>query len=502
MNLSGKRKKLSEIVAALGMSPEECRAFRDVEITGVECRPAMVRPGDLFCCIDEFLEYNQWRQGRAHVDLALERGAVAVLAAQPLENRERPHVVVSDAREALGLAARVFHEAPDRDIGIVGVTGTNGKTTTTRLIAHVLRTALGRCASMGTLGMEVGGETIDPGEYTTPLAHVNYQRLARLREEGVKFAAMEVSSHALELNRVAGIRFAGAVLTNFSRDHLDFHGNIEAYAAAKKRLFARLDQDGFAVINSDTDRFDYFRDGLNAAVITCGVDGEADWTAGDIETGASGARFVAGWRGRKYRVESRLVGRFQVYNILGALAAATALGVSPEAAAAAVADFPPAPGRMEAYPLPNGATAIIDFAHNPDGLNHVLQNCRALRPRRLLIVFGCGGDRDLGKRPMMGRIASEHADECWLTSDNPRTEDPDAIIADIRKGCSNPERLHVQPDRAVAIREAYAITRAGDVLVIAGKGHETCQLVGTTKVPYSDRGEVLRLKRPAPQVGA
>ncbi len=492
--MSGARgTRLSAIVAAFEGMPMEFTAFRDVEITGVECRPQEVTPGCLFCCIDEYLEYNIWHSGRDQVETALQRGAVAIVAGRRIEGCRLPQILLPEPRVAFGLAARAYYGRPDEHLALTGVTGTNGKTTTTRLLAHLVREGgLGSCASMGTLGMELDGETLEPGEYTTPLAQVNCARLARLRDAGVRFAAMEVSSHALELNRVAGIHFAGAVLTNFSRDHLDFHGNIEAYASAKKRLFEGLEAPNFAVINGDSDRASWFCSGLNADLISYGIDANTDWMASDIKTGPEGTGFLACWRGRDYRVESRLAGRFQVYNILAALAAATALGVPPERAAAAVSVFPPVSGRMESIRLPNGATAIVDFAHNPDGLKHLLENCRALKPRRMVVVFGCGGDRDRGKRPLMGRIASERADRCWLTSDNPRTEDPPAILDDIREGCRS--EVRVQADRAEAIREAYEDTDAGDLLVIAGKGHEAFQLVGSEKIPYSDREEVLKLR--------
>ncbi len=491
MKATGQR-RLSAFVEGFQGIPFESRDFRDVDIRGVECRPGRVERGHLFCCIDEYLEYNIWHRGRDHAAAAVARAA-AVVTDRPFENVDIPQIITPQPREAFALAARVFYGRPDEAVVVAGVTGTNGKTTTTRLLAHLLRCA-GASASTGTLGMEVNGETVEPGEYTTPLAHVNYARLAGLRDRGVRYAAMEVSSHALELNRVAGIRFAGAVLTNFSRDHLDFHGNIEAYASAKKRLFEGLDADAFAVINRDTDRASAFCRGIDARHIGYGIDGETDWVAREVEAGPDGTRFRAGFQGREYPVTSPLVGRFQVYNILGALAAAVAFGVPPENAAPAVADFLPVAGRMESIRLPNGATAIIDFAHNPDGLMHLLQNCRALNPRRIVVVFGCGGDRDRGKRPLMGRIASELADDCWLTSDNPRTEDPEEIIEDIRRGCtSGRARVRVLADRAAAIREAYAGTTGEDLLVVAGKGHESTQLVGTEKIPYSDREEVDKL---------
>ena len=487
-------KPLNNIADALEPGGIDRRNFRETVIGGVECRPDRVRPGDLFVCVDEYLVYNLWREGRSFIETARNAGAAALIAGEAVPGWDVPQIIVPRPRIALGEAARAFYDAPDDAVATVGITGTNGKTTTTRLLAHILRKTLGSCASMGTLGLELGGETLDPGEYTTPLSPVTYARLDRLRDLGVPYAGMEVSSHGLALDRVAGLNFAGGILTNFSRDHLDFHGSLEAYAAAKKRLLESLGTAAFAVINRDTERFDKFSDGLRARRITYGFGPGSDWSASEVDCGPKGSRFRATWRGAAYPVESLLVGRFQTYNILAALATAVEMGASPEAAARAVTDFAPAPGRMESYPLPNGAVAIIDFAHNPDGLRHLLENCRALLPGRMIAVFGCGGDRDKGKRPLMGRIASVRADLCWLTSDNPRTEDPAAIIEDIREGCLHPERLRVVPDRAAAIREAYAATTSGDVLVIAGKGHETCQLVGDTKLPYSDREEVLRLR--------
>ncbi len=486
-------KSLSDIAVALGLATDDRPEFRDTIVKGVECRPDRVKPGDLYVCVDEYLVYNLWRRGREFAGTAATNGAVAVMTDQPVPDWNGPQLVVPRPREALGRVARAFYDDPDASVATVGVTGTNGKTTTTRLLAHVLRKTRGACASMGTLGVELGGKTLDPGEYTTPLAPVTYDRLGRLRDLGVPYSVMEVSSHGLALDRTEGIRFSGAILTNFSRDHLDFHGSLDAYAAAKRRLFTALEPGAFAAINRDTERFSSFQDGLRARVVTYGLGSNADWTAAEVACGPDGSRFLAAWRGNRYPVESRLVGRFQTYNILAALAAAVELGAAPEEAASAVADFAPAPGRMESYPLPNGAVAIIDFAHNPDGLRHLLENCRALLPGKMVVVFGCGGDRDKGKRPLMGRIASERADSCWITSDNPRTEDPATIVAEVLQGCVPGARVRTLTDRATAIREAYAETGPGDVLVVAGKGHETYQLVGEFRLPYSDREEILRL---------
>ncbi|HLS27055.1 MAG TPA: UDP-N-acetylmuramoyl-L-alanyl-D-glutamate--2,6-diaminopimelate ligase, partial [Opitutales bacterium] len=421
------------------------------------------------------------------------RGAAAFLTEEVLPEVSLPQIQVSDARRALATVSRRFFGCPDQEIALIGVTGTNGKTTTSQLCAHLLRPAFRETASMGTLGVFLGSEKIEEGEYTTDLAHVQNRRLRRLADSGVGAAAMEVSSHALTLDRVAELRFRVAIFTNLARDHLDFHGSAEAYAEAKRKLFRELPANGIAAINADDQAAASFAEACSARVISYSADGleSAEVRAEEIELSPRETRFCLTAGGRKFAVVSPLIGRFQVDNILAAATVVFGLGLDLEAALERLASFLPVPGRMEKTALPNGATAVIDFAHNPDGLANLLLNCRRLAEGRIHLVFGCGGDRDRGKRAIMGHIAAKGTDVCWVTSDNPRTENPERIAADILKsfnGASSAPRVEL--DREMAIRKAYAETRAGDLLVVAGKGHERYQLIGTRKIPFCDR-EVL-----------
>jgi len=425
---------------------------------------------------------------------------------EAIEGLELPQLVCRDPRRALGLAARLVAGCPDSCMGVYGVTGTNGKTTTTRLLAHLLHRLGQPCGSIGTLGVELAGSGgfALPGTYTTPLAPELYGHLARMRGAGAAAAAMEVSSHALALDRVAGLAFDGAILTNIERDHLDFHGTVAAYAEAKQRLFSRVKPDGWCVLNRHSPYCAPFAASASGQVRTYAVaDERADVQARDLELSPDGSAFTIRAGAQAQRFHCRLAGAFQVENALAAITLAHALGHPLAAIAGALADFPPVCGRMEQIPLPNGCTAIVDYAHNPDGLEHLLGACRPFCRGRLHVVFGCGGDRDKGKRPIMGGIAARLADLCWVTSDNPRTEEPGGIIDDILAGMdAGRAAKHRIPDRAAAIRAAYAATAAGDILVVAGKGHEDYQIVGLEKHHFSDQ-EILRgLESPGPGAGS
>lgn len=468
---------------------EEPERFRSFGFSGVTCRGSETRPGDLFVVMDEYLRYNIWENGEQHLTEALDRGAVAVIAEKELPGVPVPVLKVADARLALADAARLVTGEPDQAIDLIGVTGTNGKTTTTVLTAHLLQVSRGSAASMGTLGVFLNGKKFEEGEYTTDLIHITCQRLARLREKGVRAAAMEVSSHALALDRVARLQFRVAVLTNLTRDHLDFHGDMERYQAAKQRLFAELGPGATAVLNVDDPRCEAFALVCkDRRVVRYSASGKtADLRAKQITCSPAGTSFVLEARNERYEVKSPLIGRFQVANILAALGVVYALEFPLGPAVTAIANFQPVPGRMQTVPLPNGATGVVDFAHNPDGLANLVENCRSLTSGKIHLVFGCGGDRDRGKRPMMGAAAAAGADVCWITSDNPRTEDPDRIIADILEGMPRDPAPKIEPDREKAIRSAYAATTQGDLLVVAGKGHEPYQLVGDKKIPFSDQ---------------
>ncbi len=448
----------------------------------------------LFADIEEFVEYNQWGRSREALGV-VGRDPAAILTHDPAFASDLPILRCADAREALGRILKFLLQAPDESMSVVGVTGTNGKTTTARLLGHVLNQTLGASASLGTLGLDLAGTALEAGSYTTPLSPDLYATLDRLRGMGTKALAMEVSSHALELQRVAGIRFAAATTTRITRDHLDFHGDLEHYIAAKRRLFENLHPDAVAVLNGDCPVARGFSEISPGRLVSYSsiAGSKADLQALGITVSPTKTQFQLAVDNEVWPVQSQLIGRFQVENILAALGVVYGLGLPMEAALEAVRGFPVVSGRMESIALPQGATAVVDYAHNPDGLFNLLENARALNPRRILLVFGCGGDRDRGKRPLMGEIAFRGADKIWLTSDNPRTEDPRMIIEDVLQGIPRLDHTIVEPLRENAIAAAFADSKAGDLLVVAGKGHEDYQIIGKTRYPFSDQGVLRKL---------
>ena len=410
-------------------------------------------------------------------------------------------VHVRDGRRAAAVAAAAFHGWPARELTMVGVTGTNGKTTTVGLLRHILHRDEAPAASIGTLGVLLGSEgTAVPGGsgLTTP-GPVELQRLLRqLRERGVRTVAMEVSSHSLDQRRVEGISFAAAVFTNLTRDHLDYHGTMDAYRAAKLRLVALLSRDGVALFNADDEAW---RGVTNAPrSLTFGVDNLGDVSARDVVYHASGTRFLLVAPTGAGMVSLPLIGDFNVANAIGAASAALALGMSVADVAERLSHAPQVPGRLER--VHTSPTVLRDYAHTPDALDRALQAVRPFTQTadgtkgRLLVVFGCGGDRDRGKRPEMGRIAEAQADVAIVTSDNPRTEDPERILDDIEAGMTRGAHLR-EVDREAAIGLALRLATPADVIVLAGKGHETYQIRGTVSYPFDEREIVQRLTRTA-----
>lgn len=485
-------KQLRQVIELV--KPGSVIGFTDVPLRGVACHPSAVTgPGFLFVCMDEYLEYNRWQTWRTHLESLPHLNLAGVLAPECIDGLQVPQLVHAEPRKALGRLARAFEENPDERLSLVGVTGTNGKTTTVRLIAHLLDCLGTSCGSIGTLGVELAGQFAQSGTYTTPLSPDLYRHLADFRDAGAHAVAMEVSSHALALDRVEGLTFDGAVLTNVERDHLDFHGTQQAYAEAKRRLFGLVKQSGWCVLNRHSACWEAFAQGATGQVITYGYKGfGADFEVGDLDLQAGQSAFTITDGTESVRFSSRLAGAFQVENALAAIAFTAGSGYSLQQIAGALADFPPVTGRMEQIPLPSGAMGIVDYAHNPDGLRHVLSACRSFCGGNLHVVFGCGGDRDKGKRPLMGSIAAELADVCWVTSDNPRTENPEQILSDILAGMPDDAAIvHSDTDRAAAIRAAVGVSGRGDVVVVAGKGHEDYQIIGHTKHVFSDQA-VLR----------
>jgi UDP-N-acetylmuramoyl-L-alanyl-D-glutamate--2,6-diaminopimelate ligase len=403
-----------------------------------------------------------------------------------------PALVVSDGRRAAAVAAAAYFGWPARELQLVGVTGTNGKTTTVNMVRHLLDSAAARSASIGTLGVFVGGETDalpGGGGLTTP-GPVELQRVFRaLRERGVGSVAMEVSSHSLDQHRVEGVLFDVVAFTNLTRDHLDYHGTMERYFAAKARLLEHLTPHGTLVYNLDDPAWraletDRRRVAFSQRVTT------AEVHARDIRFSPRGSDWELSLAGERVHVRLPLIGDFNVVNALGAAACAYALGVSAARIGERLSSMPQVPGRLEV--LRDGPTVLRDYAHTPDALQRALDAVRPFAPERLIVVFGCGGDRDRGKRPVMGAIAERKADLAIVTSDNPRTEDPDAIIDEIEAGMSGSNHERIE-DRRAAIAHALEIAAPRDVIVLAGKGHETYQVRGTTKLPFDEKSIVAEL---------
>ena len=442
-----------------------------------------VRAGALFVAVR-----GSQADGHRFVPDAVARGAVALVveARQPVDV---PQLVVTDARRAAIVLARTWHGDPASALVLVGVTGTNGKTTTTGLVRHLLNAA-GTAGSIGTLGAFDGaGEEVPStaGSLTTPGPVDLQATLATLVARGCTHVAMETSSHSLDQGRLDGLPFAAGVYTNFTRDHLDYHGTMEAYLAAKLKLSTLLRPGGVEVVNADEPAWSALP--LHRPRVTFGRRApDADVRATGEVLDALGSRFAIEGRHGSADVRLPLLGDFNIENALAAAATALGLGASLADVAARLESAPQVPGRMELV-SEHPCAVLRDYAHTPDALDRVLRTLRPLTRGRLIVLFGCGGDRDRGKRPIMGRIAAELADLAVVTSDNPRTEDPGAILDEIEAGMGTAERLRIG-DRRAAIAAALDLARAGDTLLLAGKGHETYQIIGTTKLPFDERAIV------------
>jgi UDP-N-acetylmuramoyl-L-alanyl-D-glutamate--2,6-diaminopimelate ligase len=483
--------KLGEL---LRLVPEiELLSEGDPEVTGITHDSRRVRPGDLFVCVP-----GQKVDGHAFLPAAIERGAVAALVERAVE-AEMPLLRVPSARSAMGPLAAALYGYPSRLFRLVGVTGTNGKTTTTLLVEALFRAAGSRTGVIGTLGACIGDREL-PGERTTPEAPDLQALFAEMAAADVVAVAMEVSSHALDLERTLGTEFDVAIFTNLTQDHLDYHGTLEAYFAAKQRLFTlyptRSEKTFHAVLNRDDPFGQRLEQTACGNVITYAIEQEATLRATDVQATPAGISFrVSREGGPTAPLQLRLGGRFNVSNALAALGVAHALGLEWERSLDALAAVPGVPGRFEAVDVGQEFSVIVDYAHTPDGLLNVLNAARALEPSRLIVVFGCGGDRDRGKRPIMGRTAAEMADVAVVTSDNPRTEEPLAILREIVAGIEAAPRRRArvveEPDRRAAIAQAIRMARPGDLVLIAGKGHEDYQIFADRTIHFDDR-EVAR----------
>ncbi|HLH66556.1 MAG TPA: UDP-N-acetylmuramoyl-L-alanyl-D-glutamate--2,6-diaminopimelate ligase [Solirubrobacteraceae bacterium] len=452
------------------------RHAQAVQITDLAYDSRAVGPGTLFFCVSGFT-----RDGHDFAAEAVDRGAAALVVQRPLDLGV-PQVVVPSVREAMAPAAAAFFGDPTAELATVGVTGTNGKTTSAFLIRAMLEAGGRRTGLLGTVKSVIGGVEREVVR-TTPEAIDLQRALAEMLAAGDRACVMEVSSHALALHRADCIHFAAALFTNLTQDHLDFHPTMEDYFQAKRRLFADL-RPGVSVLNLD-DPYGRRLAGELPDAVGYALRSEAHYRAVDVRTGLQGSSFRVLAPDGELRVRSPLRGEFNVHNALAAIATARSLGVPAPACAQALEHADQVPGRFQTVDEGQPFAVLVDYAHTPDSLENVLRAARELTAGRLHVVFGCGGDRDRGKRPLMGEIARRLADRAIVTSDNPRSEDPDAIIAEILQG-AGPDVEH-EVDRRAAIERAIEGAGPGDVVVIAGKGHEQGQeLAGGRKVPFDD----------------
>jgi UDP-N-acetylmuramoyl-L-alanyl-D-glutamate--2,6-diaminopimelate ligase len=469
------------IKAALAKRGLLVSASSDVpdETTGISDDSRKVSPGDLFIAV------RGWNSdGHDFLAAAAERGATVAIVEDPYRTT-LPSLVVREGRRAAALASATAYGDPARDLRMLGVTGTNGKTTTTSIMRHLFDDGNGSSASIGTLGVLIGseGEVLPGGSGLTTPGPVELQRILRaLADRGVLTVAMEVSSHSLDQRRVDGLAFDVAVFTNLTRDHLDYHGTMEKYFEAKARLLDYLKPEGTAVLNADAPEWRSLE--TSSQTLTFGAEESADIRAEEVRFTPEGSAWRLVTPRGSADVSLPLIGDINVENALAAAATAFALGQGAAAIASRLGSVPQVAGRLEI--ISTRPTVLRDYAHTPDALERTLKTARAFTRGKLIVVFGCGGDRDKGKRPLMGEIAERGADCAIVTSDNPRTEDPDAIIDDIEAGMrsSKHERL---TDRLSAIQRAIDLAEDGDIVLLAGKGHETYQIRGTTSYPFDEK---------------
>ena len=469
--------KLAELLKDIEV--RELCAPPELEISDVAYDSRQAREGGVFVAIRGFES-----DGHRYIPQAVANGAACVICEEK-PSLDVPYVIVEDSRLALAIASKNLFGNPGGEMAIIGVTGTNGKTTTTYLIKHLLEQKKGATVGLiGTNGNMIGSEFLHT-ERPTPESYELQKLLREMADAGCTHVVMEVSSHSLVLNRVAGLRFAVGIFTNLTQDHLDFHKTMDEYARAKSLLFSMCDA---AVINLDDEWSGFMLERCKCPALTFSEGERGDLTASGIRLSASGVKFKARYRGETEDVKLGIPGLFSVYNALGVMGAGLSLGISLHDCADSLASAKGVKGRVEVVPTDGDYTILIDYAHTPDALENVLKSMRRVTKGRLVALFGCGGDRDRTKRPIMGRIAAENADFVVVTSDNPRTEDPEAIIADIVAGMEHTSTpREVITGRPEAIEWAIEHHEPGDVIVLAGKGHEDYQIVGREKHHMDER---------------
>ncbi len=498
----GKAKSVEAVLKLLGV--ERPAGAGPLVVTGVSYDSRQVEPGNAFVCIA-----GEHTDGNQFIAEAVKRGAACVVSEKPGQGCPVPYLQVPDVRLALALFADEYFDHPSLHLRPLGVTGTNGKTTTTHLVEQIMNASGRKTGLIGTLGARWPGQTeYHEIKHTTPQSADLHRILAMVADAGCSHVSMEVSSHALAQKRVAGCHFATVCLTNITQDHLDFHQTMEHYWKAKRRLFAELadsaHENRSAIVNLDDPLAGEFLKAVHPRIPkwTYAWQQGADCYVREASFDFAGTNLSLVTPRGPVDLRLRLTGRFNVYNTMAAVLICLAEGVDPQSCAAALENFSGVSGRFEVVSSDSGGEplVIVDYAHTPDGLDNVLKTARGLVPQegRLVVVFGCGGDRDSSKRPQMGEIAEALCDEVIVTSDNPRTENPEQIIADILAGIKRMRSVLVEPDRAAAIRLAIKQASGKDVIVIAGKGHENYQILADRTVPFDDRTEVrLALKERA-----
>lgn len=468
----------------------------------ISCDSRAVKKNYIFVCIK-----GESADGHDYIEQAINLGAKLIvtekdaIAQEELERLEKKYkhvnfLCVEDSKTELAKLAALLHNEPAKSLSMIGVTGTNGKTTVTHLIQHIINSKE-KCPMLGTIGIktEPDSEYIELAN-TTPAASEIQKILAQFVKSGAKYATMEVSSHALEQKRTAAIEYKAAIVTNLSQDHLDYHMTMDKYFEAKAKLFEQTSD--YAVLNADDEYYERFlakaKENSKLKIISYSVNKDSDLKAENLNFSDKGLSYEVNHKGERQQISSQLNGMFNVYNSLAAIACCLEEGFSLKEISDALKTAKPVAGRFEVVKNDKSPFCIIDYAHTPDGLENILKGARELLNNngcgKLICLFGCGGDRDISKRPKMGKIAYDLSDFIYVSSDNPRTEDPDQIIADILTGIPNLENAKVIPDRAMAIKDAVLNAKPEDIVVIAGKGHEDYQILGTEKIHFDDKEQV------------
>lgn len=477
--------QLSELCSCL-KAYQSCD-FTEREVHGITHDSRQVKKGYLFVAIQ-----GHKIDGHDFLTEAIEKGATALVVEKKIELASRiPQIIVTNTRSALAVMSNRFYGEPSSRMTVIGITGTNGKTTTSYLTKSIIESSGNETGLIGTIQYQIGRRVI-PAQETTPESVELHRYFAEMLKSGISYAVIEVSSHALSQHRVEGVCFRSAIFTNLSVEHLDYHTNIRNYRAEKLKLVRGLGPDGFAILNADDNASKHFAACTKARIVWYGIKKKnADVTAEILQAGVTTTRVLLNSPWGKIPIDLNLIGKHNVYNALAAAANGLALGFTIDTVKTGIESLSAVPGRLEKIECGQDYPVYVDFAHTHQALQVVLRTLREVTKGRIILVFGCGGDRDRKKRPKMGHIAERYADLFWITSDNPRSEDPNTIISEIQKGITKKACFRVEADRKTAIEEALSEAKKGDVVIIAGKGHEQNQIVKGVTISFDDR-EVVR----------